>query len=192
MRMCISWLCPFNHPKGLARLVECWSAEQDVVGLIPRPNQYSGFFNSWSYLLFPIKYLDRTFSWLGGPCSTGSLMSSRRHKKVACHDNSDLRPPKNSNPGMSRKLGLSITVDTSLIPFSTRWSSQFESWRWKKLADYSFVVRNASDARRAKVCDNTLSSSGHNFLQCEKYFFRKPASINKENIVVTYQVAHTL
>ena len=93
MRIYISWLCPFNLTKGLARLVECWSAEQDVVGLIPRPNQYSGFFNSWSYLLFPIKYLDRTFSWLGGPCRNGSLMSSRRHKKVGCPQTPEkLRP----------------------------------------------------------------------------------------------------
>ena len=93
MRICISWLCPFNLTKGLARLVECWSAEQDVVGLIPRPNQYSGFFNSWSYLLFPIKYLDRTFSWLGEPCRNGSLMSSRRHKKVGCPQTPEkLRP----------------------------------------------------------------------------------------------------
>ena len=71
----------FNHTKGLARLVECWSAAQDVVGSIPRPNQYLGFFNSWSYLLFPIKYFDRTFSWLEGPCRTGSLMSSRKYIK---------------------------------------------------------------------------------------------------------------
>ena len=71
----------FNHTKGLARLVECWSAAQDVVGSIPRPNQYLGVFNSWSYLLFPIKYFDRTFSWLEGPCRTGSLMSSRKYIK---------------------------------------------------------------------------------------------------------------
>ena len=36
---------------------------------------------------------------------------------MGCHENSDLRPQKNSNSGMSRKLRLSITVDTSLIPF---------------------------------------------------------------------------
>lgn len=150
---------------------------------IPRPNQYLGFFNS--YWLFPIKYLDHTFSWLGGPCRTGSLMSSRRHKKVGCHETQTSNPGIGDRdvPGISRKLRLSIVVDNSLIPFSTRWSSQFESWRYKKLTDYAFVVRNAFDARRAKVCDNTLPSAGHSFLHCEKYFFRKPASIKRKTLL---------